>query len=513
MKIKKFIVALLLCLVFVWYLFLNRYQTLFLQEQTQMFRFTQGYFLQYLSRPGGITAYLGAFLTQFFYFRVVGAGIYTLVFFAFYRIFKVTLNKLSVFSNSFFVPFIPALLFLPASTGFQFCIADELCVLIALAGFIGLVKVAENKYRYLLIPCILFLLYLLVAGNVLLSVILFLFYFVRHKQKGGKVKLGRKWALFADIGLAVVITGWVVKSYQTGEERILKMTHDADANQWTDVLATAEKANTGLFQCFYLNLALQQTGQMADKMFRYNQIGLPGLLIEPQDNFSCHVLSDFFYHLGLINETNHYAYESMVGYSYFKEPDIRNMKRLLECAVSRKDTALTQKYQNMMDKTLFYKSNGTKTGTIPAEVHPQNSFVNDRAALLEAILESKPDHRIAFEYLMAYYMLEREFEKAKKCFDTYYSGFAYPSIPVHYSELLVLYKNLNGLDDGFYKEYPVSVEIRERFDMMDGLLPLVETDLEIQKLLEAQFKDTYWFYVRFPLIAITKTSANEKNIY
>jgi hypothetical protein len=293
----------------------------------------------------------------------------------------------------------------------------------------------------------------------------------------------------------------------------MQMVHESGKGNWTELLSVSKKTATGPCQCFYLNLALQQTGSLPDSMFHYNQIGVPGLLIDMQDYFFCHVAGDLFYRLGLLSKVRHCSFESLVSRNYHREYDIRNVKRLFECAVAANDSLLAEKYRYLMNKTLFYKNEASNdiTYNIPVTV-ADNILMEEKASALEAILRANPLHRPAFEYLMAYYMLERDYDKAKECFDTYFNGLEYSSIPVHYAELLVLYKSVNKLDDSFYSAYPVPNAVRERFDMIDVLMPHVHTDEKVRQMMERQFKDTYWFYVAFPMVEISYTNENEKKL-
>ncbi len=580
---KKDILPLVACFLlsgFVvwWYLFLNRHLCLFYREQSQMFLFSWEYFLQYLEQPGGITAYAASFLAQFFYYPVVGTGIYLLVFLGFYKIFRLVLDKFSLFGSSFIVAFIPGLLFLSANINLQFDIADELAVMIALSGFILLTKMIREKFDYLFIPLVISGFYILVGGNVVLSLVLFILYSFSKRQKGywkqiltailslsipvalwyffylisfkdacialtpfryldarwvdfrviawlsvvivpvvgmlfKNVKAGRKWMLSYNIGLSIILLIIVLKQYNPTTGNIVKMGYDAENDNWESMINTGKETPVGPLNCFYTNLALQKTGQLAEKMFCYDQIGVPGLILDMQDNFSCQVRSELFYQLGLINEAQHYAYESMIGYASVKEPNIRNLKRLLECAVIRQDKALSAKYEKILDETLFYKDYTKKQGVkYPSAIVMKDIFIRDMSVVLASILEDNPGNQAVFEYLMAYYLLERDYEKAKICYDRYFSNFSYPHIPVHYAEFLMLYKRINKLDDSFYTLYPVSRDIRERFEMMD-ILVSSEMDKQIQKALEDGYKDTYWFYVRFPLVNVQTIKNDEKNIY
>jgi hypothetical protein len=293
------------------------------------------------------------------------------------------------------------------------------------------------------------------------------------------------------------------------------MGFEAENHLWNNIIDAHHKSNIAPLNCFYTNLALQKTGQMAEKMFHYEQIGISGLFLDLEDYFSCFAKSELFYQLGLINAAQQNSYESMIGYSSIKEPNIRNMKRLLSCAMIRQDEALTAKYGKILNQTLFYRNYPQKLNIISNDqsaITMKNLLISNMPILLETILEYHPENQMIFEYLMAYYLLERNFEQAKNCFDRYFSIFPYLKIPSHYAEFLVLYKHLNNLDDSFYKRYPVSIDIRERFEMMD-ILVSAKMNKQIQKTLNDGFKDTYWFYVRFPLVLVNTTQKDEKNIY
>ncbi|MDR1666435.1 MAG: DUF6057 family protein [Bacteroidales bacterium] len=564
-------------LVFCWYFF-NRY-AIFVQEQSQMFLFTSSYLSEYLHQPGGFAALAGAFLTQFFLYPLVGVGVYSVVFFAFCCEYRKVLKRLSVFEKSITVAYLPALFFLPAITGVQFDVGIELSILAALAFFRLLTFVVKYRYAPALIFATVAVCYLVTSGNVALTVVLFLMFRLRHKQKRGllqmtvavatwllmplifryliypvsleqayrqytfldevhvtpsiflniawlsvivlplvglalkKVRINGKVALTADVAAIAAVFAVVIIARRPNRERIMEMMYASGKGNWTEVLSLSQKTATGPLPCFYFNLALQQTGNMPDKMFHYSQTDVSGLLLDLQDYTYCYVASELFYHLGLLHSVRRCCYESLVSRNYYKGYDIRNMKRLFECALAAGDSALAEKYRYLLDRTLFYKT-GLHDGNerkIPVTV-AADVLIEDRASALEAILRANPLHRPAFEYLMAYYMLERDYDKAKECFDTYYAGLKYPSLPVHYAELLVLYKYFNKLGDDFYNEYPVSVNVRERFDMMEMLVPHVSTDAKIRQAMERQFKNTYWFYVAFPLIDISHANKDEKKI-
>jgi len=563
--------------VIAWYGFMNQYLCLFYREQSQLFLFDRDYFLQYLRMPGGLTAYFASFLIQFFRFRWIGVLIYLCVFLCLYVVTKAIYKNFSVFNHSFFIAFIPGLLYLPASINMLFDPADELGVILALCGFIALTKLMENKYYYFLIPLSVTVLYILVGGNVIISLSLFMlyslsrsplkyalvvmlslpipvivwyfFYFLSFKAACfsltpfrypdavlfnsntiawlsviilpiigmllKNIKTGKKWIFMLNSGLAVVLLSLVIKQYNPDLENIVKMGFDAENRRWEEVVETGKKTVVSPLGCFYTNLALLQTGQLAEKMFHYDQIGISGLFIDSKDHFSYYAKSELFYRLGWINPAQHSAYESMSGYSFIKEPNIRNLKRLYDCSAIQQNRSLTTKYGNMLNRSLFYGNyvkRQERNADYPTALVMKNSLIRNMPEVLEIVLEDNSANQAVFEYLMAWYLLERDFEQAKVIFDRYFSSLPYTHIPMHYAEFLLLYKRINNLDDSFYERYPISRELSERFDMMDTLVQST-IDKMIRKTLEDNFKHTYWFYVRFPLVQIKTTPKDEKYIY
>ncbi|MDR1864507.1 MAG: DUF6057 family protein [Bacteroidales bacterium] len=570
--------CLLSCFVVWWYLTANRYQTLFYQEQTQMFLFSRDYFLQYLKTPGGIAGYAGAFLTQFFRFPAAGAGVYLLVFWWLCRSCRALFRRFAVFEASFFVPFVPALLLLPASAGLMFRLGDAIALAAALSGFPLLLKLTRARLYFLWLPPAVLLLYAVAGGNMMCCALLLPLHALRRGEGRGmrplavfafmmlvplacrrfpytvdvetayfactpflhpqgqafffgmaawcaacilppagmlsaKARLPAKVTLTLNMALAAGVLWAALKSYRPDTERIIEMGCAAENGEWQRVIDLGKKTPPSPVKCFYVNLALQQSGQLLHRMFACDQIGTEGLLISAQDNFTCGVLGEFYFRLGLVNEARRYAFESMVGYSCYGEMNVRNVKRLLECALMSGDRRLADKYDALLRKTLFYRNCRETLRSLPEPAEPKNMLIAGVPELLEAILEKHPAHRMAFEYLMAYRMLEGEYEKAKECYRRHRAEMPYDALPEHIAELLTLYRYVSGAEEDFYLEYPVARDTREHFDLMDQLLHYGTDDPQIWQAMEERYGDTYWFYIQFPLVSLPKMQQNEKTIY
>jgi tetratricopeptide (TPR) repeat protein len=267
---------------------------------------------------------------------------------------------------------------------------------------------------------------------------------------------------------------------------------------------------TSPYKCYYTNLALQQTGRMPDSMYRYDQIGVKGLLPDDGNYYINYMKSEFYYRLGLVNEAHHRTMDALVGGAEINEPALRSIRRLKECAMLHNNTPLADKYETLLDASLFYSGKITKPDINP--VSAADMLILDVESLLESILKHDPHHKAAFEYLMSFYMLKRDHDKAMTCYNAYFDGLNYPKIPVHYAEFLTLYHRLNSLGEDFFVRHPVPQHIRDDFEVMELYLH-VKINEEIFKNIEKLYGKTYWFYVIFPLIDTTESEHHEKSVY
>ena len=101
---------------------------------------------------------------------------------------------------------------------------------------------------------------------------------------------------------------------------------------------------------------------------------------------------------------------------------------------------------------------------------------------------------MAFEYLMAYSMLQRDLKKVKWCMDNYYEGFGYPTIPIHYEEALLLYKEVYNEGSDFFTKYPISIATIDRYDRYMQAIKAAQGNERRYEQFKKQFGSTYWFF-------------------
>lgn len=557
----------------VWYLAFNRHVMLLEQEQNQMFRFATDYFYGFIGRPGGLTQYAANFLVQFFCFPIIGGLIATGLLLAIALLFGKILKQFEVNpALRDFLAVIPSLLLMQSGRELNI-VAHEIALICAMGGFLLFTTLMASRLRWWLLAPFIVVLYLTAAGNTLITAVLIALYAFRCRQSRWyagavacvvtpflfhriflttpmrniylaltpfveltpllswkavwiavaalpapvaiipKLKTGPLAGCVFGVILLCGVAVWDIFSYSRNAELLNRMVFRATAADWQGVLNAGKRLDNSPYKCFYTNLALQQTGQMPDSMFHYDQIGTEGLIPRNGNYYVSYILSEFYYRLGMVNEIHHYTMDAIVSIDALKEASARCFVRLKECAMLWPNYDLVTKYESLMSSTLFYRNRVQRPEIQP--VITENFLLGRHEEMLEQVLKACPTHKMAFEYLMAYYMIKLDYENAKKCFDTYYAGMNYPQLPIHYAEFLTLYGHLNKLGADFFAQYSVPRAVREQFGIMDQLITRFRRAAteENFKLLESRFGKTYWFNVIFPLTDTKTDYEAEENIY
>lgn len=322
----------------------------------------------------------------------------------------------------------------------------------------------------------------------------------------------------------VMAIGGACLSRDVKAEILYRMTFEAQDNHWESVIALGKAYPTkNRLACYYTNLALANTGQMPYRMFHYKQLGVIGLFVDRDlTHSSMWYLSEIFYHLGMTLEAEHCAFEAMVGSP--KEVNAQTLRRLTYTGISRRDSTTAGKYIRNFEHSLAYRSWAKQQRKNLEQALADSSFIipdgpkpsrhsdffidyqyPDRTLL--KILHDNPKHRMAFEYLMAYMMLEKDIEQVKWCMDHFFKNFDYPDIPVHYEEALMVYQN-SGKDKNI--QYTVSQATRERYNRYIRAYLASQGSRRNFEQLQKQFGDTYWFYLHFvdPTKLVKKNDEN-----
>lgn len=425
------------------------------QEQFQLFLFDSTYVWEIVRLPGGVADLLGRFSTQFFIYAWVGALIIAVLLSA---VQLLTLQLTSSWTDktaegwlyglSFVPPFLLWLFLLDENAllgGVWAVMLTQLAVwgyVLLPKGWIGRIVIivtipiiywmvgpswtGSHYYRYPTVTP-----YLFYAAWVSVWVIIGVVFLIRRFQKQANHSPLTSCLSFA---LVFAIMGSVVwKNANFKAEKVMQYDFMARHQQWNRILETVnkEKPNNQIGVTVQ-NLALAMHGMLTEHLFDYNQNGLLGLLPDVGDDATSPLpTAEAFYQLGMIAIAQRTMFEAQEAILDFQKSG-RCYKRLAETNLILGNDEVARKYLLALQKTLFYSEWASKTlqlvgdeeaiakhpeyGRLRQMGYKENFFFGDHVTseMLYKLYFSNTDNHLAFQYLVAYYMLTGDREGYQK---------------------------------------------------------------------------------------------------
>jgi hypothetical protein len=216
----------------------------------------------------------------------------------------------------------------------------------------------------------------------------------------------------------------------------------------------------------------------------------------------------FYYSIGLINEAHRWAFESMVIQGYRPE----NIKLLIKTDLINGHYKVAEKYIDVLKKTLHYRNYAKKYEAMlvnPALINsdpelgekiklkPHDDFIvriRNPQKNIASLLKSNPDNKRAFEYNMAWLMLEKNVvgvvDEMHKLTDMGYS-----EIPRHIEEAAIIFKAKAGLLPEL-NSLKISNETKSRFtDYVSARMNLDRTKSPAGSGITKELRNTFWYYL------------------
>ena len=271
-----------------------------------------------------------------------------------------------------------------------------------------------------------------------------------------------------------------------------------------------KKPSENLIGQYFYNIALSSTGQMCDRLFQGRQDFRTSSLFLPWSSEHINWGAQAFYAIGLINEAQRWAYEEMVVYG--KRP--QNMKLLVKSSLINGNYSMTAKYTSILKKTLFYrkwamdheklagdplavKSDpdlGKKVNLLPGQDF--FIFLETPESNLPRLVNQNPGNREAFEYMMAWLLLNKDVEMLVDNVRLM-KNMGYTRIPGYIEEAILIYYNSQGVfpDLGGLE---LSSETRLRFEQyFAAFMSARQNPARLEALMKKQFGNTFWYYFHF----------------
>jgi hypothetical protein len=370
--------------------------------------------------------------------------------------------------------------------------------------------------------------YLLYASVLALPAILILQLPLRFRIKNLGIKKGflkSEWLQLLQTLMMIGVLGYCL-FYNFNEKQKLQHKIQIDKlayeQKWDEVLTMAKRYNLDdRVSQFHVNRALYFTGNLTDSLFTFPQkYGIDGLFLTR--SFSDEMLlpsTELFFDLSFMNEAIHFANEAIAQKE--NSPYLIDQLILAYLVTDKKDAA--QLYINVLkDFPVFKKKaenyqkflNGEGFTEIDKLIQekrslmPVTDFKVNRQVPSEDLLNILIDHpqnKMAYEYMMACFLLNNDLASFMK----YYSvgrNLKYDKIPSLFQQAIVLYSyelNRKGKRMGNLR---LDKEIVNQFNEYISILGKNEGDKEAAlPELKDKFGTTYWFYVHY-----TSPASNNK---
>lgn len=250
-------------------------------------------------------------------------------------------------------------------------------------------------------------------------------------------RLEGKKAMRAEIAQLVVIALAAVPLLRFSFDRATYELIDYDylvrTHQWQRIIEKAEKHQASSpMSVSCVNLALAMQGQLCDRLFEFYQNGAEGLFPTfTRDMTSPLPTAEVFYQLGMVNDAERYTFEAQEAIPNYRKSG-RLTRRIAQCEIINGNYAVAAKYLRMLEHSLFYRQwaksqerflyNSAAVCADPEYGRLRDIRIKrhdylfsdqemDQMLGLLLVDNKKYDNRMAYEYLIAYELLQRDLSR------------------------------------------------------------------------------------------------------
>jgi len=315
------------------------------------------------------------------------------------------------------------------------------------------------------------------------------------------------------IGSAPVILVLLILSLNKEEKRSLAIQYAARNGDWEKTLSLARKCEyPDKNVVYYTNLALYQTGRIAEDLFLYNQsFGSDGLLLAEMNTFSEIVPNqEIFLQMGALSLSIIWGTEATNVYG--ANPFV--LRNLVKAYLAGGYIREAQKILNQLDRSLFqkdwvarYRSIANDPTAIDRDPELKRlrdsqtplAVIGKQSALMNLyfLSENNPSNRMPYDYLLTGTLLDHQLDNFALCISRL-DEYGYDAIPKLYLEGLLyntLYSTAIPLDIRAFRYDPA---VLQRFASFRNDLVVLQRDPHKGKqMLQKKYGDTYWYYLLF----------------
>jgi len=280
---------------------------------------------------------------------------------------------------------------------------------------------------------------------------------------------------------------------------------------WEKVLELADKQPGQLLAMQARNQALYHLDRFADEMFNYRQHPDGLMLSHPAFIKSYWHKYDLYLDLGLIGQADEVLTESMVAFG--DHPYLLKKLAMLNMVSGKNQTAKV--YLVALKKRLFF-SRWAEEYLTKLELDPElkseekiqrlraltpgedeGRFLTTAELQLKAQIENGKKNKMAFEYLLALYMLRGELWNVVEVAGRV-EEYNYEKIPVAFEEVILL-NNKHNKNKITLNRLKIRTETERRFNEFMATTIRYRTKRAAQNELARKFRNTYLYYYFYGL--------------
>jgi hypothetical protein len=328
----------------------------------------------------------------------------------------------------------------------------------------------------------------------------------------------------AVIAVPIVLMGaGICFSYDRMSKPFVLTNDYAVRKQWDKVLELARSLPKGKSNVYFnhdIVRALYHTGKLPYDLFRFPQTP-HGLLLthEKKESYLTQLkLCDIFMELGLVNMAERLASEVLAIKGYFGIV----IEKLAWINIIKGQNTTARIYLNALKKDLIYRRTAEKL-----LIALDNGFTPDQAAyvdrirsymheeghagtgkesvdqMLTGLLVHNPGNKMAFEYLMACYLLTGRADRIVANMERL-NELGYQEIPTLYEEAILIYFGSQGQKVDLNK-FNIKRDTFERYAKFVQLRNAMQSQNRqaILRRLIVEFGGSYFFYFTFGRVGLT----------
>jgi hypothetical protein len=320
----------------------------------------------------------------------------------------------------------------------------------------------------------------------------------------------------------VLMAAGLYFSYDRMSKPFVQTNDYALRKQWTNILKLARSLPRGKTNVYFNHdvvRALYHTGRLPYDLFRYPQTP-HGLLLTHEKKESCLTqlkLCDIFMEMGQVNIAERLASEILSTKGYFGNA----IEKLAWISIIKGQTGTARIYLNALKKNLVHRKNAEKLLiALDNNLAPDQAVYVDRIRsymfeeghtgivkesveqMLLELLAHNPNNKMAFEYLMACYLLTRQVDKVVTNMERLHD-LGYQEIPTLYEEAILIYfgSQRQKVDVSKFNIKRETFERYMRFVQLRNAMQPGNRRAVLNRLV-VEFGSSYFFYFTFGRIGL-----------